>query len=963
MTSVRPVLSPLLVGRDELLVLAERRIAEAADNRGHLLLLAGEAGIGKSRMIDAMLRKAEAAGFRISRGDLGPHDRQIPLASILDLARSVRGVEAFGTLGRDLEATQGLRGGDNLGSRQVVVHEVADRIIRSIERPTMLAFDDLQWADELSLEVIAELARIGRSTPLLVVGAYRLDELPTASLHREWRSRLLSQRLAEEARLRPLTREETALVVTLILATGLPAPREVVNAVYERTDGIPLHVEELLAALDDKSRLDGRAIRDAHVPDTIEDAVLARVARLSPEAREIARAGAVIGRCFTPEVLAGCANRPIADLDEPLSELVEQAFLFPFDFLDRGFYDFRHALLRDAVYGTIPPSELRRLHARAGEFGTLIAEGSTIHASVHFERAGKRAEAYRAALTGAQAASAVSSRREAFELYARAAANAPDDLPPSEAGALYAGYCEAALAIDNVPVIEETARKARQHYLDAGMALEAADMVIMLAANARRDVRSATERRGLLDQADAELLALPSSPARELSLSDVRSMQALLATDAGHYTAAVPVFEEALAFRRASSDPDTGDIDYTLSTLGVYDGRITEGLGAMIDVARRARAAQQESLGVTAFRWTTATATRVMAYEVARECLVEGMRYSAEIEQSYCRHVMAAASSHLDWAAGRWDDAVATAGIELVENGSRRGKQGSRDTLGFVAFGRGQVARARELLQESLDIGLPSAEVELVFPAMWGLAETALLAGSPEEAFARCEAALELAETTEERALLVPFVVTGVRAALAARRPDAAEAWLERLRDLLAGWTSLAKHALDHGDGLIRTSAGSTIVARASLEAALVGWVARGRIWEASWARLDLAACLLRSNREGEALEPLRAVRALADELDSVPLRTRSDELLAMARSRGAEEEPWRPLTAREFEVARLVADGLTNATIAAELRLSPRTVGAHVEHILAKLGFTRRAEIAAWVAAMGVGAPAVVGG
>ena len=63
--------------------------------------------------------------------------------------------------------------------------------------------------------------------------------------------------------------------------------------------------------------------------------------------------------------------------------------------------------------------------------------------------------------------------------------------------------------------------------------------------------------------------------------------------------------------------------------------------------------------------------------------------------------------------------------------------------------------------------------------------------------------------------------------------------------------------------------------------------------------------------------------------------------------------DPWRPLTAREFEVARLVADGLTNAAIAADLGLSPRTVGAHVEHILAKLGFTRRAEIAAWVASM----------
>jgi DNA-binding CsgD family transcriptional regulator/tetratricopeptide (TPR) repeat protein len=959
MTSVRPVLSPLLVGRDELLTLAERRLDEAAAGNGHLLLLAGEAGIGKSRMMTAVLRKAEARGFRIARGDLGPHDRQIPLASILDLARTMRGIETFGSLGIELEESQRLRGGDNLGSRQVVVHDVADRLIRDIDRPTVLAFDDLQWADELSLEVIAELARLARSRPLLVVAAYRLDELPAASLHREWRSRLLSQRLAEEAKLRPLTHDETALVVTLILATGLPAPREVVDAVFERTDGIPLHVEELLAALDDRARIDGRAIREAHVPDTIEDAVLARVARLSPDARDVARAGAVIGRCFTPEVLAGCIDRPVADLDAPLGELVEQAFLYPFDFLDRGFFDFRHALLRDALYGTIPPSELRRLHARAGEFGALLSEGNTIHASVHFERAGRREEAYRASLTGARAASAVSSRREAFELYGRAAANMPDDLPATEAADLFAGYCEAALAVDNVPVIEDTARRARRYYLDAGMSVEAADMIVLLAANARRDVRPAAERRRLLDQADAELGGLPPSADRELVLSEVRTMQGLLATDSGYYTAAVPIFEEALASRRASSDPDTRDIDYTLSTLGVYDGRVTEGLGAMIDVAREARSEQLESLGVTAFRWTTATATRVMAYDVAKECLVEGLRYAAEIEQSYCRHVMAAASSHLDWAAGRWDDAVATAGIELVENGSRRGKQGSRDTLGFVAFGRGQLDRARMLLQESLDIGLPSAEVELVLPAMWGLAETSLLDGSPDEALARCEAAVELAEPTEERALLVPFVVTGVRAALAARRPEAAEAWLERMRRMLTEWTTLAQHALDHGDGLLRTSAGSTIAARTSLEAALAGWIARGRIWEATWARLDLAACLLRSNRDGEALEPLRVVRELADRLDSAPLRIRADELLVIARSRGAEVDPWRPLTAREFEVARLVAEGGTNGAIAEELGLSPRTVGAHVEHILAKLGFTRRAEIAAWVAGMSVSAGA----
>ena len=144
-----------------------------------------------------------------------------------------------------------------------------------------------------------------------------------------------------------------------------------------------------------------------------------------------------------------------------------------------------------------------------------------------------------------------------------------------------------------------------------------------------------------------------------------------------------------------------------------------------------------------------------------------------------------------------------------------------------------------------------------MLPAMWGLAETAVLAGVPEEALATCEAAVDLAASTEERALLIPFVVTGVRAALAARRPDAAEAWLERVGELLAGWTVLARPALDHAEGLVRTSAGSTIAARTALEAAVTGWTARGRTWEAAWARLDLAACLLRANREREALEPL----------------------------------------------------------------------------------------------------------
>ena len=258
--------------------------------------------------------------------------------------------------------------------------------------------------------------------------------------------------------------------------------------------------------------------------------------------------------------------------------------------------------------------------------------------------------------------------------------------------------------------------------------------------------------------------------------------------------------------------------------------------------------------------------------------------------------------------------------------------------------------RARSLFEASLAISRPSGEIDLVLPALWGLAETALIAGDPARAFDHCQEAVELAAPSGERALLVPFVVTGVRAALADRRPEAAERWLARIAPMLTGWEGLARPALDHAEGLIRLAAGSTVAARSALEAAVAGWTGRSRIWEATWARLDLATCLLRSNRYADAIQVLDGVREVGARLESEPIRSRTEELARLARSRGGEIEPWHPLTGREFEVARKIAEGLTNAQIGEELFVSPKTVSAHVEHMLAKLGVSRRAEIAAWV-------------
>ena len=948
----RSHLSPLLVGRDEILANAEHRLEAAAGGHGSTLLVAGEAGIGKTRLLGAIVRKARAAGFRIAKGDIAPGDREVPLASVLDLARTMRQDPALRDLGDRLLATRGSRGGDSMGSRRLLVREVSGVIVDALEGPTVLAFEDLQWADELSLEVVAELARAAEGRPLLVLAAYRADELPRESIHREWRARLISQRLADEVRLEPLTYEQTALVTSLILGADLPAPREVVKAIYERTDGVPLYVEELLGALGDDARSDGHAIRNVQVPDTIEAAVLARAARLSQQARAVAAAGAVIGRCFVPEVLAGIMDRAVTELEPAFDELVRDGFLYPFDHVDRGYYDFRHQLLRDSLYATVPPQVLRRLHARAAEFGAQLAGASEIHASIHFERAGLRAQAFRAALAGAEAAAALSSRREAFELYRRAVANLPADLGAAEVGAVFRGLAEAALAVDDVPAAADAAERARRAYLEAGMQLEAADMVIVQSIVDRRDTRPIADQERRLADAERALDALPDTPARRQVLAGVREFQGHVALDAGRVNEARRLFGDSIRLRGKVDLTASLDAEAHRALCDVADGDLG-GIDLMLDVARRAREANLENTAVTAYRLAAAFAVGAMDHHTAVAGLDEGLRYADEIEQSYCRRILAATAAHLAWAAGRWDEATATAELELVEPGSRRSSVAARNAIAYVALGRGELGRARSLLLESLAIGWPRGEAELVLPALWGLAETALLDGHAQEALGRCEEALELARKRSQRWLLVPFVVTGVRAALVDRRPEAAETWRTQVAALVPVDSAAASTALAHADGLIRLASGAPGAARAALEAAVSGWEAHGRTWEAAWARIDLARCLIRSGRHVHALPVLRAVRDTAEHIRSTLLLDEVATIERQARGRAASAEPWAPLTTREFEVARHIAGGLTNKDVAAELGVAPRTVSAHVEHILAKLGVSRRAEIAAWAASV----------
>jgi DNA-binding CsgD family transcriptional regulator len=753
----------------------------------------------------------------------------------------------------------------------------------------------------------------------------------------------------------------------------------VVEAVHERTNGIPLHIEELLAALDDAALADGGKIRDARVPDTIGDAVLARVSHLSDDARRVVQAGAVVGRCFSPDVLAGILDRPLTELEPTLEELVDAAILYPFDYIDQGYYDFRHQLLRDAIYSAVPPSQLRRFHAQAAEFVMALESSSIVHASRHYERAGLRPQAFRASLAAAEEASRISARQEAYELYQRAIANMPADLAIHERARIYEQLAGAAAAIERNRECWEAATRARELYLEADRPVEAASLLLDMANMLGRDGEPHAESVAYVDRALAEIERAPGSPEREsvrLWAQIIRANDQLLASE---LDAARELAVQTREMAHSLGDREAVlETDLLVARIDIAAGRYETGLRDGLQAARAAREAGFESVGVSGYRNLAIMAAQIMDAASADAAIREGFQYADAIEQSHCRQMMSTTTAVLDWAAGSWEAADQRARQELVDRGCRRGVIGSLDVIGLVALGRGRVAEARRWLDESLAAGKRIGEVHFILTPLWGLAEVELASGDVAAAVDRCDEAWQIASSASERALFIPFVVTGVRSLIAARRPDDAERWVTRAKEYLAGWEPIASAALNHADGLVRMATGSMGAAREALERAVRGWDERTRTWEGLAVRLDLAQCLLRMNRYADAVSLIDAVRSRAREIGSPPIEARADELSRLTHGRGADGEAWRPLTVREFEVARLIADGLTNGEIAAELVVSPKTVSAHVEHILAKLGVSRRTEIAAWAttvrttvtaaagAAVGAGAaagaPAVVG-
>ncbi|MFF5079146.1 ATP-binding protein [Actinoplanes sp. NPDC000266] len=928
--------SPVLVGRDDLIALADRRLAAAT---GELLFLAGEAGIGKTRLLGEIVRRAREAGYTVLAAGASPGDTEIAGGLLADLGAEMRRDPATRAAGERLQQRlHELADGDQHRQRRLLVADLADLIAAPppenppSEKPhpdgphpdgpsgaVLVACEDLHWADDLTLDVIGRLGARAKQTRLIVVGTYRSDELYPRVPMRQWRTRLLTQRLAEEVRLPRLGPSQTAAMAAAI--AGAELPRAVTASVHERSDGIPLHIEEFLA-------VEGP---DDGVPETLADAVLARAAQLSPPARALAEVASVLGRSFDLGLLTAITGEGTDAVDKGLRELTSLFFVTPNG--DRDGYDFRHALIRDALHADITPHRRRDLHARAAA-AAAAAGFPDAFLSDQYERAGLTGQAFRHALAAAAEAAAMSAHREAARLYRRARRTCPSTLPAGERADLVAALAaELAAVDDNVEAAAgyEEAYRLRLSLGDGpGAAALMPDWVaVRHLLGADLESRTASLRE-----------ALPLVAGRPAERSRIHAALAAAYMLDRCLDEAIADGEQA---RALSSDHGVQcDLDATLGSVFLFAGRRDEGEELLRRAIDRAAALGMEAQAARAYRMLGSSMSVLVDYEPAAEVLTAGIAYAARAERVNDEHYMTAHLAHVRWATGSYGEAAGLAERVLADGGGITTEITVRHVLGYVALGRGDLDGAGAHLGAAERLASGMRELQRLSPAWWGQAEVALARDDPATAIGRCEQGFAASAPVTDAAYLFPYVVTGTRAHLAATGSTAARDWLRRASEpLRERGIPGTLGAIDHAEGLILMHEGQTGKARAALEAAAAFWSGRGRFWEGTAVLLDQARCATRSRRPAEA----------------AAFREAALTAYAKAGLKGLDPTPNSPnsppalLSAREMEVARLVAEGRTNREIAVALTIAPKTAAAHVEHIRTKLGVSRRAQIATWVA------------
>ena len=1006
----------ILIGRGPEMARLRAALEVARLGRPRVVIVAGEAGIGKSSLVDAISTQAVAEGWlRIGGTCLELLGGQIAYLPFVEALRSlvaqvppdrVRPIiwparEVVGRLLPELAvdvASDGRNddrdGGDRAGQEggELDRARLFESLLTVAERlagaqPLLVVIEDVQWADDGTLDLVRFFVHGVTSGPVMLVMTLRTDGPSNRAGIVRVLAELDRSESVERIELGPFGRAEVAAQLEAI--GGQPRDPDAVAAIVRRSGGNPFLVEEL-------ARADPTLIGDASpLPAGLRDLLLARVSELGGPAQEVVRVASAAGRVVDDDLLARVVALPERDVVQGLREAIDRGILMRIRAPGVEGYGFRHPLLREVVAARLLPIEARRLHAAYAEALTAVGArpSSAAEVAFHWDAAGEVGRALEASVEAAADAESVYAFAEAGSHYERAlrlwsqAAYADDRLPLSRleiidraaAMAALMGDPQRAIALarEGLAAIDPTAdpqRAARFH------------------SSLRWYLWDAGEHEAALRDALEAVRLMPAEPPTT-ELANVQAHAAGLLLFAGRLADAEAQATRALETARAvSAQAEEAVALGVLGWVEVVRGEADRGVELVREAWRMARTLGHVTGLAVAYNHLSAVldiAGRVReSLDVAREGIAEAERLgTARSFGALLEGNAAHALSRL----GRWDEAEAMTDAALARGVAAGPLAWLRIVRARLDVARGRFdAAAGEL--RALDAAAdPTAVAPYVGWWYAARAEAATWGGEPAVGLDLVRQAFDDPRLPDVDASIGTLAALGLGAAAELVEAEPAgstrsEAAREAGRHIRERMARLRRAGLVSPPDLPTAgpagrSGGTTAkVALVEAEAARLSghhvashWrrlVAAAEVEErtplVAYGRFRLAAALLAAQGDREqAASALRAAHTAAVELGALPLVAAIETLarrariaVATASEPGADRGQPFGLTEREREVLALVVAGRSNREIGEALFISPKTASVHVSNILAKMEVDGRVEAATLALRLGMVPP-----
>ena len=906
--------------------------------------MTGEAGMGKTALVREVVAESGFADLWVYTSDTVTPPFE-PVRSLLQALskRSAAARRAYEAQGQVLASIQPHAWSTTEvrepGDVTLAIAAVLQAAV--VEAPLAIVLEDLQWADNATLDLLPGIDDVIRALPVVVIGIYRSDEVPRGHLLRGVRDTLRRKDRLHEVPLGPLSERD----VKSMLHHALKAEPDdaLVRLLHERADGLPFFVEELALVLAEAGGAENGPGRDLDpvqglpLPETVRNAVSYRLDRLSPSARHLLEACAVLGVSFGWEAVLHVAGR-----EDGLDELLASGAIFS---RDEGTGAFRHALVQEVVFHETTWTVRRDLHLRAAEH--LDGMGANRSAVAwHWHKGRDMLRARHAFLESALHACAIHAYRDAYDAGKLALELWPSHVEENERLALLDRMGECAQVSGLLPEAAGAWKEAAVQRQSMGDEVAYARTLSRLAT-----VFGLQGMWAQTSEAREQAAVAFANAGLHAESADERLTAAAHAHLAGRFTAAIELLEPAERDAAVA-----GRTDLMARVLGLKGasctklGRTEEGR----ELARRglelALRDGHDAAAVEAYQRLASAIENASDYEAAEEAYASARVFCEDHGVvggvQYCNACVAGVL----WQRGEWDRAASVCEEVIASpHTSVTVLAAASGWLGLVLASRGEAAAARPLLMRSLTGSQEHGLLALELVSLGGLALVEA-ADDPTATMALGDQLLERWRSTEEGHYVIPALrwfstYYGLRGE--AERVRACAVGLSRIAETVKNVEALSSFAHGIGEAALVDGRGERALEHFSNAVALLEDA--DMPFQLAHSRARAAEAMYLVGRESEARSQLVLAQNIARDLGAWPWVVHCTQRLEALSASPPERNEVADglLTARQLDVVGLLAQGLTNKAIAKALGLSPRTVEMHVGHVLGALGCRSRREVA----------------